>query len=249
MSDSSAPNRPSFADQLPAGVYYHLIHTLCLALPPPLTDSPEDLARRNHAAIAALHPANAAEANIAALHVAASEQCKGCFRLAHQPEMSPEWAMKCRAQANTMMRQAQSWLRLLLRIQARRQKTEADSEARDRAAQTEHCAINLMAQALSPQAAPAPIAEPPAPPPASHPQPEPEPAKQPQPRPPRRCRPTHRHLPAHGRADPPDGASARQHLLLPARRRFASIAPYRHHPYPCFRHAGPPVRRSGHGKA
>ncbi len=183
MLTNPAPNHSNFADQLQADVYYQLIHMLLLTLPPPLTDSPEDLAQRDHAVIAriaALHPANAAEADLAVLHVAASEQWKEWLRLAQQPEMSLLGTLKCRAQANSMMRQAQSALRLLLRMQAARQKLEADSETRDRAAWTEHCAIGLMAQALSRQA-PASIAEPPSP--ASEPQPEPEPVNEPRPAP------------------------------------------------------------------
>ena len=68
--------------------------------------------------------------------------------------------MKCRAQAKATMRQQQSSLRLLLRMQAARKKTEADSAACDRAAWTEHCAISLMAEALSPQAASETLTEP-----------------------------------------------------------------------------------------
>src|SRR5438477_4464562 len=93
---------PIFACQLPADAYYHLIRTLCLTLPPPLTDSPDDLAQRNHAAmarVAALVPANATEADLAAMFVAASEQWKDCLRLAQLPEMTPQMAAKCRAQA------------------------------------------------------------------------------------------------------------------------------------------------------
>ncbi len=182
MSASTPPNHTNLADQLPADVYYQLIHSLCPTLPAPLTDSPEDLARRNRAAIAriaALCPANAAEADVAAQHVAASEQWKDSLRLAQEADTTSYWAQKCRAQANSMMRQANSALRLLLRMQAAREKRETNSEARDRAAWTEHCAIALMAQALSPQPAPPPIAEPP--PPASQPQREPEPAEQPRP--------------------------------------------------------------------
>jgi hypothetical protein len=154
MPDSAAYT--DFASQLPADTYHQLIRTLRQTLPPPLGDSTDDLARRDHAAIAriaALTPANAAEADLAALYVAASEQWKDCLRLAQQPDISACWAMKCRAQANSMMRQAQSGLRLLLRMQVARQKTEADSAARERAAWTEHAAIGLMAQALpaSPQ--------------------------------------------------------------------------------------------------
>ncbi len=184
MSASTAPNHTNLADQLPADVYYQLVHSLCPTLPPPVTDSPEDLARRNRAAIAriaALCPANAAEADVAALHVAASEQWKKLLRLAEEADTTSYWAQKCRAQANSMMRQAQSALRLLLRMQAARQKLEANSEARERAAWTEHCALGLMTQALSPQPQPAEIAKPPAPPPASAARSQPKPAQQPHP--------------------------------------------------------------------
>ncbi len=180
-----APNPTNLADQLTADTYHDLVQTLCLALPPPLTDSPEDLARRDRSAIAriaALAPANVTEADLAALYVAASDQWKECLRLAQAPERSFHGAVKYRTHANAMMRQAQSALRLLLRMQATRQKLEKDSEARDRAAWAEHCALNLMAEALSSQPAPAPITEPP-PPASEEPQPQPEPAKQPQPAP------------------------------------------------------------------
>ncbi len=137
MPDSTAPNHTDFASQLPADAYSELIRTLRLALPPPLADSSENLTRRDHAAIAriaALTPANAAEADLAALYVAASEQWKDCLRLVQQPDISEDWAMKCRAQANSMMRQAQSALRLLLRLQAARQKTATQRSRRlDRA--------------------------------------------------------------------------------------------------------------------
>jgi hypothetical protein len=176
MSDSPAPNHPNdampgpmpaIADNLPANTYHYLIHSLDRSLPSLPTDSPEDIARRLHSAIeriASLCPANAAEADIATLYVAASEQAKECFRLAQQPDISFLGAMKCRAQASSMMREARGSMNLLLRMQAARQKTEADSKARDRAAWAEHCAIGLMTEALSPQ--PAPIADAPPPPPA-----------------------------------------------------------------------------------
>ncbi len=153
---------PGLAFQLPADAYYHLIHTLRLTLPPPPTDDPGALLRRDHAAIAriaALAPANAAEADVAAQFVAASEQWKDCLSLAQDPELTPQWAAKCRAQALAMMRQANSALRLLLRLQAARGKREADTEATDRAAWTEHCAIGLMAEALAAAPEPAPVRE------------------------------------------------------------------------------------------
>ena len=119
MFTSATPHH--LHDQLPADACTrHLVRTLCLTLPPPLTDSPDDLARRDRAAIdrvAALAPANAAEADLAAQFVAASEQWKHCLRLAQLPATTPEKALKCRAQAIDMMSQAQSALRLLLRLQ------------------------------------------------------------------------------------------------------------------------------------
>ena len=149
MFDGPAPL--PLAYQLPADAYYHLVRTLRLTLPPPPGDNPEDFRRRDHAAIAAvaaLAPANAAEAKPAAQFVAASEQWTDCLRLAQLPETTLEWGAKCRAQALGMMRQANSALRLLLREQQARQKLEADNVACDRLAWTEHVATALMAEAL-----------------------------------------------------------------------------------------------------
>ena len=46
------PHSPDPTLLLPRDSYYQLIHTLRAALPPPVTNSPEDLARRDNAAIA-----------------------------------------------------------------------------------------------------------------------------------------------------------------------------------------------------
>jgi hypothetical protein len=184
MFDGAPQTHADLATRLPADTYWQLIHTLRLALPPPLSDSPEDLLRRDHAAIAriaALCPGNAVEADLAAQFVAASEQWKECLRLAQQPGTNPEWAAKCRAQAIAMMRQAQSALRLLLRLQQARGKRDADAAAANSGAWAEHCAISLMADALAapPQNRPAvepALAEPAAPPaPATQPPPAPAP--------------------------------------------------------------------------
>ena len=137
--------------QLPDDFYHHMIHTLRPTLPSPLTNSPEDHRRRDSATvarIAALVPANAAEADIAGLYVAASEQWKECLRLAQLPETPLQQAIKHRALANAMMRQAQGALRLLLRMQTIRGKREATNQSCDRAAFTEQCAIDLMLDAL-----------------------------------------------------------------------------------------------------
>ncbi len=153
MSETAQPHlQTDLAYILPADAYYHLIRSLVLTLPPPPTGTPEDLTRRDHAAIAriaALQPANSAEAELAAQFVAASEQWKECLRLAQDPATVPEAAMKCRAQAGSMMRQAQSAMRVLLRVQAARGRLEANNEAYDRAERAEHVTASLMAQALA----------------------------------------------------------------------------------------------------
>jgi hypothetical protein len=178
MFDITTPDRPTLAGDLPANTYHYLLHTLRKCVPSSPTDSLEDLARRDHAliaCIAALQPANAAEADIAALYVAASEQAKDSLRLIQNPDASFYCIEKCRAQAASMMRQARGNLSLLLRMQATRRKTEADNEARDRAAWAEHCAAKLMTEALSEKPRPATITQP------SDPQPTLEPADQSQP--------------------------------------------------------------------
>lgn len=131
MSHTTALNHQSIAPQLPAAVYHQLIDTLCRTLPDPPTNRPEDLASRDEVAkilIKDLQPANALEANQVALFIAATEQWEACLRLTNQPETSLEWVMKCRAQALSLMRQAQGALNALARTQAARQNaTQAPS--------------------------------------------------------------------------------------------------------------------------
>jgi hypothetical protein len=161
-------DQPDLSLQLPRDMYYHLVHTLCGALPPPITDTPEDHTRRDNAAIAqiaSLLPANADEANIAAQYVAAGAQALDSLRLAREHAADTPRALKCIAQAASMMRELRGARSLLLRVQADRRKREADNVSLDRAAWLEHCTIGLMADALG-RTPPAPMAEPPPPPPA-----------------------------------------------------------------------------------
>jgi len=103
------PERPDLTLQLPRDVYYQLIHTLRAALPT-VTDTPEDRARRDNAAIAqvaCLLPANADEANLAATYVAASARAMDCLRLSQEysaPDHS--FALKCDALAASTRTQA-----------------------------------------------------------------------------------------------------------------------------------------------
>jgi hypothetical protein len=101
-----------------------------------------------------------------------------CLRLARDyATADPAYFLKLSALAVGMMRQARGARSLLLRVQAARQKREADNAAADKAAWTEHCAIGLMADALGRTPPPA-TAEPPpssATLPIQEPMPQPEP--------------------------------------------------------------------------
>ena len=104
-----APTTPTPADTLPNSIYLELAHTLRKNLPAPVTDSPEDAARRDRAAIehaTSLLPATPDEANLAALDVAASAQALDCLRLARLYPNDLTVILKCTAQSASMMRQA-----------------------------------------------------------------------------------------------------------------------------------------------
>jgi hypothetical protein len=82
-----APQPPDLTLQLPRDIYYQIVHTLRRSLPPPLTASADDRARRDNTAIAevaCLLPANAEEVEIAAQFVAANAQAMVCLRLAQE---------------------------------------------------------------------------------------------------------------------------------------------------------------------
>jgi hypothetical protein len=113
---------------LPASVSREIFATLCGALPPLPTDTPEDRAARDEAAmaaVAALHPTDAFEAKLAAEIVAADACAMDSLRLAGQYRDDLAATLRCRAQATSMMRQMRSGLRELQRMQAEREKAEA----------------------------------------------------------------------------------------------------------------------------
>jgi hypothetical protein len=153
---------------LPRDAYYVLIHDLHTSLPPPLTDSPEDFARRDNAAIAkvaSLLPATAAEAEVAGLFVAASARAGEALRSANKLGADPIHALRCTAQAAAMMRAAQGAVRTLQRLQAERRKQQADATGAQQADWIEHCATGFMVAALGDRPPLAPM-EPSPPPPA-----------------------------------------------------------------------------------
>jgi hypothetical protein len=129
----NAPATPAAADTLPRSIYLELAHTPRRNLPAPVTDSPEDAARRQRAALehaASLLPATPDEANLAALYVAASAQGLDCLRLARLFPNDTAVVLKCTAQSAGMMRQARAFRSALDRAQtARRKRERPDADA------------------------------------------------------------------------------------------------------------------------
>jgi hypothetical protein len=168
METHPDPQRPDLLHQIPRDVCYQIMHTLRATMPP-ASDAPEDIARRDNAAIAhvaCLLPANTDEADLAAKYVAAGAHAIECLRLARKYRGSPELVLKCTAQAASMLRQARATRALLMRLQAERRKCPADPAGLDHAAGSEQAAIGLMTQALA-DAPPAATAPPPAEPAAN----------------------------------------------------------------------------------
>ena len=147
---------PNWARLLPRDAFHEIVFVLRGALPPPGLDDPDgmawqDWARRDRAAmaaVAALLPENAAEGRLAARFVATDAWSSDCLRLARERRGEPDVALKCKAQAMSLMREGNRALGLLLKLQAARQAIAADAAALDRAAWVERGAVERMGEAL-----------------------------------------------------------------------------------------------------
>ena len=162
-SENLADLQPNWAQLLPREAFLEIVLTLRGALPRPVSEDPLDLARRDRAAMAAvgsLLPANAAEGRLAAQFVVADAWALDCLRLAEERRREMEVSRKCKAQAMSLMRESKSALRVLLRLQAVRQKIEADDAAASRAEWVELAALGMMAEGLSGDAGEAPAIAP-----------------------------------------------------------------------------------------
>jgi hypothetical protein len=114
---------------LPPAITREIFASLCGLLPPPTPDTPEARASREDAAmaaVAALHPADAFEAELAVQIIGAQAHAKDCLRAAAVAVHDPAEARRCLAQADRMMRCMQSGERSLSRRQAAREKAEAE---------------------------------------------------------------------------------------------------------------------------
>ena len=148
---ASSPS-PDPAPELQREIYLQLVHELLAMLPPPVDTGPDKRASLDHRIktvtdlVAAMLPATAEEADLAVRAVAAGAHASDCLRQAVQQAAYPATAMKLRAQAASMGREARGYRGLLLRLQAARERREADDATREAAAWTEHCVAGLMTQ-------------------------------------------------------------------------------------------------------
>ncbi len=115
---------PNIPEPLSRAIYADLLNHL----PSPAEDTPEARAFRDERAVTAvahLLPENAAEAEVAVLIVGAQFHARDALRsVAAHAGTDPAEVRRCRAQAASMMRQADSGIRTLMRMQAERHKAE-----------------------------------------------------------------------------------------------------------------------------
>ena len=111
MDHHAAPEPADPTLRLTRDAYYIAVHTLRGTLPPAEADTQEAIARRDHAAIvqvAAILPANADEARLAAQCVAARLYGMDCIRQAREfaAAKDPVWERKCGAQGLSALRES-----------------------------------------------------------------------------------------------------------------------------------------------
>src|SRR5690242_6672859 len=120
MEQPPPPPQPDLTLLLPRDLYWQVVQYLRTSLPSATTDSPDDLVRRDRAAIAevaSLLPGTAAEATLAAQYVAANAQAMDALREVRAHAADPPFAMRCSAQSASMMRQARGAIGTLQRMQ------------------------------------------------------------------------------------------------------------------------------------
>jgi hypothetical protein len=116
---------PNIPEALSRAIYADLL----AHLPPGSDDTPQGIELRNQRAmtvVAHLLPENGAEADVAVQIVAAQFHARDALRAAVRAAEDPAEVRRCRAQASSMMRQADSGIRTLLRLQAERTKAEKE---------------------------------------------------------------------------------------------------------------------------
>ncbi len=150
--DATAPSQPAVTIQLSRDFYYLVVDALRGAVPPPASKSPDDIARRDNAliaAVASLRPANADQVLLAAQYVAASLRSLDCIEEAHEYPADEANRKKCTAQSALMMRQARGARAMLTQLQRQHTDRAKDPAAIDADARVEQATVALMAEALA----------------------------------------------------------------------------------------------------
>ena len=148
---------------LPADAQYHIVRNATAILPPPPDPSPDAEARRNNAFIARVadfQPQGSAEVELAAAFVTCMELARDAVLLSRSPELPFTMVMKCRAQASSMYRQANSASRELRHLKEARAKAASVPELTDKGERAEHLTTVLMAEGLTNPPAPVKLVEP-----------------------------------------------------------------------------------------
>jgi len=148
---AATPPPPDPTPQRHRDILDRALTILRATLPPPIENTPEAWEARDRVAlgiVGALRPANVAEADLAALHVAFSDHAGDCLRRAAQHAADPQRARTLLALAASMGREARGNLNALTRLQAVRKKREATEAGRANAALAEQTLLALLTAAL-----------------------------------------------------------------------------------------------------
>ena len=153
---------PDLALLLPREAFFEILWMLRGSLPPPLSDDPAELKRRDRAAmatVASLLPVTVAEGRLAAQFASADAWARDCQVLAAERRADTGWARKCMAQSVSLMRESRAALRELRQMQKERRRRETDAAAASRAEWEEHSAVGMMRGALEEAGASEPVAD------------------------------------------------------------------------------------------
>ena len=128
-------------------VYDQTIRKLLFTLPPPPDGGTDDYVQLAIEQMAALAPANAAEASIAVQYIACTAQAAVCLRMSQATD--PKTARSLAAQGASMMRLGRDFRTQLMRVQAIRIKRDADPVARAQAAAESEAVQRGLQQAVA----------------------------------------------------------------------------------------------------
>ena len=142
---------PDLALLLPREAFFEILWMLRGSLPPPLSDDPAELERRDRAAmatVASLLPVTVAEGRLAAQFASADAWARDCQAMAAERRADTGWTRKCLAQSVSLMRESRAALRELRQLQKDRRARDTNPEAASRAEWEAHSAVGMMRGAL-----------------------------------------------------------------------------------------------------